>query len=195
MLWGRRSDEGGAVTRPRLLDADAGTDDRLLAGVAAGDRHALAAIFDRHGAAVWALARTLAPEDADAVVQAVFVRLWVCAGRLVASATPVRPWLAMMTHRCVTRLGCAKPPSGAEAWAPGAIAAVALAATDVPFATLAESMRADARTLQGMLGPGLALLGDAGGLTADRKFADQPSSAGGIGSELRRRWVGAKRRS
>ena len=82
------------------------SDDSLLALIGAGDRGALATIFDRHGGAVHALAVVLAgsPQGAEMVVQDVFVRLWHVAGGRVGAPVPLRPWLAVATLRRAGRV-------------------------------------------------------------------------------------------
>jgi RNA polymerase sigma factor (sigma-70 family) len=71
------------------------TDAELLAQVAAGSRHALGAVFDRHGAAVtryaWALASSR--PDVEEIVQDTLVTTWQKAGSIVLAETSLLPWL------------------------------------------------------------------------------------------------------
>lgn len=73
----------------------------LLGAVARGDEEALAGLYDRHGAAVYGLARRVVrdPDLAAEVTQDVFVALWRQAARVDPHRTPVRQWLLMLAHR------------------------------------------------------------------------------------------------
>jgi len=76
-------------------------DQDLLDAVAAGCRSALKELFDRHGGAVHHLASVLSPgmDDADRVVEEVFVTLWRRGGRLEDEVDNVGLGLLAMARR------------------------------------------------------------------------------------------------
>ncbi len=75
-------------------------DAALVARAAAGDVDALGALYDRHGAAAYALARAVVRADADAedVVAQAFAQLWRDAGRYDAARGSVAAWVATLTR-------------------------------------------------------------------------------------------------
>lgn len=90
------------VTTTRRSARPADPDDRALAGrLRAGEHAALAAAYDRYGAACYGLARRILGDEvlAQDVVQEVFVALW----RRPAAYDPDRgrlaTWLLTVTHR------------------------------------------------------------------------------------------------
>jgi RNA polymerase sigma-70 factor (ECF subfamily) len=65
----------------------------LMARVAAGDEHALAAVYERLQPAVASVGRRIVgPSAADDVVQETFERLWRHAGRFDASRGSIEAW-------------------------------------------------------------------------------------------------------
>ena len=82
---------------PRLDDLD---DADLVAAVAAGDPLALRALYTRHGAAVYGLARRVLVdvERAEEVVQEVFLRLWNEPGRFDPARGALRSFLNREAH-------------------------------------------------------------------------------------------------
>ena len=78
--------QGGAENTP--------SDAEILRRVAAGDVEALGALYDRHARALLGFVRRAAPsDDAEDVVQNVFLRALSCAGRFDPDAASARPWL------------------------------------------------------------------------------------------------------
>jgi RNA polymerase sigma-70 factor (ECF subfamily) len=76
------------------------SDADLLRRVASGDVEALGALYDRHARALLAFARRAAsPEDAEDIVQNVFLRALSCAERFDPAAASARPWLFGITAR------------------------------------------------------------------------------------------------
>lgn len=93
----------GADTAAEASDAD------LVASLRAGDRTALAAIYDRHGTGLYAFAvRTLgSPDDAADACQDAFVLALQRIDQL-RDPSRLRPWLyAIVRHEC-TRIGRAR---------------------------------------------------------------------------------------
>jgi RNA polymerase sigma-70 factor (ECF subfamily) len=75
--------------------------------VAAGDRDALAALWDRFAPVLLGLARRVLkdPADAEEVVQEVFLHLWRQAGRYDPTRSSLSTWLALVTRsRAIDRL-------------------------------------------------------------------------------------------
>ena len=78
--------QGGAENTP--------SDAEILRRVAAGDVEALGALYDRHARALLGFVRRAAPsDDAEDIVQNVFLRALSCAGRFDPDAASARPWL------------------------------------------------------------------------------------------------------
>jgi RNA polymerase sigma-70 factor, ECF subfamily len=75
-------------------------DERTLQRVAAGDAGGLAALYDRHGRAVYSLAlRILGDEgDAEEVAQDVFAQAWRRAGQYDQARGTVAAWLLVMAR-------------------------------------------------------------------------------------------------
>ena len=79
--------------------ADSDSDVALVVRVARGDHGALAAVFDRHAAAIHGLATRLCGSDhADEVVREVFLRLWQRPERFDVDRGTLRAFLLTNTH-------------------------------------------------------------------------------------------------
>ena len=79
----------------------------LIAAAATGDQAALAALYDRHAAAVLGVALRILKtrQDAEDLVHDLFVEAWQRAGDFDASRGSVRSWLLVRTRsRAVDRL-------------------------------------------------------------------------------------------
>jgi len=76
------------------------SDAELVAGAAAGDAECLGELFDRHARRMKSLALRIVrtPEDAEEVVQEIFVQAWMHASRFDASRGNVLAWLSIMTR-------------------------------------------------------------------------------------------------
>lgn len=75
-------------------------DAELVARAAAGDAESLGELFDRHAGRVKSLALRIvrSPEEAEDVVQEVFVQAWRQAERFDADRGNVLAWLSMMAR-------------------------------------------------------------------------------------------------
>jgi RNA polymerase sigma-70 factor (ECF subfamily) len=126
-----------------------------IAGAAAGDGSALAALYDAHSRGVYSLVLRVLGDEADAedVLQEVFAQAWRQASRYDAARGTVAAWLLTMARtRAIDRLRArrarpdARTAAGEEAWldlsAPGVDPGDALAA-----ARDAERVRAALREL------------------------------------------------
>jgi RNA polymerase sigma-70 factor, ECF subfamily len=83
------------------------SDTELLGGVAAGDRAAFAAFYDRHSAAVFGLLVKMLPQrgDAEDVLQETFLQVWRQAARFDPARASPFGWVVMMARsRAVDRL-------------------------------------------------------------------------------------------
>ena len=82
------------LTLPQTIEQDGTEDrrelDRLLAGVAAGDRDALARLYRLTRTAVYGLALSYVknPQDAQDIAQDAFVRIWDSAPSISPRAPP-----------------------------------------------------------------------------------------------------------
>ena len=89
------------------MTGGADPDVQLLSRLASGDLDAAAALYDRHAAQIYGLARRIVRDDQDAedVVQDVFSQAWRTADRYEAGRASVIGWLVMMTRtRALDRL-------------------------------------------------------------------------------------------
>ena len=76
------------------------SDADLVASVTNRDEAALATLYQRHGAAVWGLARRVTgdAQAAEEVTQTVFLALWSHAGRYDPARGALRSWLLAQAH-------------------------------------------------------------------------------------------------
>lgn len=95
----------GASLKPRSVmasqpDRPTTPDRALVERMAAGDERALGALYDRHGAAAYALALAILREQADAeeAVADAFGQVWRNAGQFDAARGSVPAWLATITR-------------------------------------------------------------------------------------------------
>jgi len=95
-----RGPESKATTVPQLAaDVASLTDAQLIAGVAKGSDAAFAEIYDQHGTDVHRLAqRFRGPDEADDIVQDVFLRLWRRPDSFDPARGSLRSILMMQTH-------------------------------------------------------------------------------------------------
>jgi RNA polymerase sigma-70 factor (ECF subfamily) len=77
------------------------TVDSILERIARGDSEAVRHCVDLYGGLVWSMARRrgLAPEDAEDIVQEVFLDLWRSANRFDAAQASEPAFVAMITRR------------------------------------------------------------------------------------------------
>jgi len=133
------------AARSDAAPADAAAADvALVARAAAGDVDALGALYDRHGAAAYALARVVvrAADDAEDVVAQVFAQLWREAARYDAGRGSVAAWVTMLTRsRALDLVRARRRRAGAEERA--AASAVALGEGDAVGTALPLGGRAD----------------------------------------------------
>lgn len=81
-------------------EMSARTDAELVARAAAGDAESLGELFDRHAGRMKSLALRIVrnPEEAEDVVQEVFVQAWRQAGRFDPTRGNVLAWLSIVTR-------------------------------------------------------------------------------------------------
>ena len=91
------------LTLPQTIEQDGTEDrrelDRLLAGVAAGDRDALARLYRLTRTAVYGLALSYVknPQDAQDIAQDAFVRIWDSAPQYQSQGSPMG-WILTVTR-------------------------------------------------------------------------------------------------
>ena len=80
------------------------SDDRLLRSVSRGDTAAFEELYRRHGRTAYALARRLgaSPEQAEDIVQEVFIAVWRSAGQYSARRGSTTTWLGSIVRHRVT---------------------------------------------------------------------------------------------
>jgi RNA polymerase sigma-70 factor (ECF subfamily) len=89
------------MTRARVspLRNDTSSDAIILKRVSQGDVAALGMLYDRYAAALLAYARRIDRNDAEDVIQTVFLRVMRIAPTFRADASSARPWLFAITTR------------------------------------------------------------------------------------------------
>ena len=94
------------MTTEYALTADNDTLKRLLTGVAAGDREALAELYRRTRMAVYGMALSYlhSAHDAQDMTQEVFVRVWDCASQYRPTGSPMGWLLTVCRSLCLMRL-------------------------------------------------------------------------------------------
>jgi RNA polymerase sigma factor (sigma-70 family) len=91
-----------------------GSDEDLLAGLAAGRIEALDALYERYKTMAYGIARRITGDDslAEDVVQDAFLGAWRSADRYVAGRGSVKTWLlAIVHHRAIDAIRRRKPAS------------------------------------------------------------------------------------
>lgn len=81
-------------------------DELLMRRMAAGERPALAALYDRYAALLYAVGRRIVrdPGEAEDLVHDVFLEVWRCAADYDATRASVRAWLLLrMRSRAIDR--------------------------------------------------------------------------------------------
>lgn len=96
----RLAESGGAILPPLLLDAQEAACRAWMAGIAAQDENALAALYDATLGRVYGLALriTRKPEAAEEVVADVYLQAWRNAGAYDAARGRVLTWLLTICH-------------------------------------------------------------------------------------------------
>ncbi|WP_093076746.1 sigma-70 family RNA polymerase sigma factor [Pseudonocardia oroxyli] len=133
------------------------TEEDLLDALAAGDRSALAGLYDRYGRQAWALARRICADDAHAedAVQEAFLAVWRGAARFDATRGRVGTWVMTLVHhkavdlvrreegvrRRTTTLDEQQPLPAAPGADGAALASVTAAAVRRALAALPEEQR------------------------------------------------------
>lgn len=101
-----------------LAELQATSDPALVERMARGDERAVQALVERHGDALFALARSMLQERADAeeVAADAFLQAWRTAQSFDPTRASVVAWLAMITRsRALDRLRTRKRAAGAPA--------------------------------------------------------------------------------
>lgn len=94
------------MTTEYALTADNDTLKRLLTGVAAGDREALAELYRRTRMAVYGMALSYlhSAHDAQDMTQDAFVRVWDCASQYRPTGSPMGWLLTVCRNLCLMRM-------------------------------------------------------------------------------------------
>jgi RNA polymerase sigma-70 factor, ECF subfamily len=101
-----------------LAELQTAGDRALVERMARGDERAVQALVDRHGDALFALARSMLQESADAeeAVSDAFLQAWRTAGSFDPTRASVMAWLAMITRsRALDRLRARRRATGTPA--------------------------------------------------------------------------------
>ncbi len=107
LLWVVADLTRSARRLPHRESADPAADAEAVARLAGGDPEALADIYDRHARLVYSLAFRIvgSQDEAEEVVQDVFVQAWKQAAKFDRARGAVVAWLLMMTRsRAIDRL-------------------------------------------------------------------------------------------
>ncbi|MGI8754966.1 MAG: RNA polymerase sigma factor [Acidimicrobiales bacterium] len=87
------------------------TDDALVAGIASGDRTALAEIYERHSSAVYGLAHKICePDKTNKIVRHVFMQVWRQPESFGGTGRSLRADLLASAHRLAIE-GCRRDPA------------------------------------------------------------------------------------
>ena len=103
------------LTLPQTIEQDGAESrrelDRLLAGVAAGDRDALARLYRLTRTAVYGLALSYVkkPQDAQDIAQDAFVRIWDSAPQYQSQGSPMG-WILLVPQRFTGGPAARRPP-------------------------------------------------------------------------------------
>ena len=101
VLDGTAHDPGKRRERDAILERVRGTEELLVARMAAGDEEAIGEVFDRYGGFVFGIARRVARSTpiAEDVVQEVLVALWHHPERFDPARGSLRAYLGVQAHR------------------------------------------------------------------------------------------------
>lgn len=96
-----RPDQGKSRGRDAIFGRVRGTEELLVARMAAGDEEAIGEVFDRYGGFVFGIARRVARSTpiAEDVVQEVLVSLWHHPERFDPARGSLRAYLGVQAHR------------------------------------------------------------------------------------------------
>ena len=96
-----RPDQGKNRDRDAIFERVRGTEELLVARMAAGDEEAIGEVFDRYGGFVFGIARRVARSTpiAEDVVQEVLVSLWHHPERFDPGRGSLRAYLGVQAHR------------------------------------------------------------------------------------------------
>jgi RNA polymerase sigma-70 factor, ECF subfamily len=129
----------------------------LVAAIAQGDQLALREAYQRHGAAVWGLARRVA-DDAQAaedVSQTVFLRLWQEPQRFDPARGTLRSWLLAQAHGRAVDLVRSETARRRRQTREAELAAASVPpSAEVEVAVQAAALREDVRRAVESLTPG-----------------------------------------
>ncbi|GAA4556404.1 RNA polymerase sigma factor [Pseudonocardia xishanensis] len=95
-----REPEARPGTRTGGRPVGPATEEDLVVALAAGDRAALAGLYDRYGRRAWALARRICADDdhAQDAVQEAFLAVWKGAARFDPARGRVGTWVMTLVH-------------------------------------------------------------------------------------------------
>jgi RNA polymerase sigma-70 factor (ECF subfamily) len=161
---GRKPGDRTAAYPMTGADPGSGSDATLVRAVAAGSHDALAALYDRHGDAVFASASRLTSDRgmAEEVVQETFLALWDRAETFDPSVGSLAAWLhTIARNRTVDRLRAAGRRPNLVALSSAASGSTALGGSD----------EADADTLERVLASGMLVAGAVPPPSPERELA------------------------